>query len=660
MAISEKLQPFLDDVRDEVVRSPVKNCEIFLQARVDSFLEAQRNRSMITKVTTLYREGEYERVRQILVANLDIGTACPTKPLPDLTNARLHHLLMMVDTLWSLDEYGPCMFWIEQTIHEVLTSGKDTTDLLNLLKSLECCIVMLDGDMSSIPEEKRPRLVKHIMGLILKQIDGNEECGLGEKTAIAWILVYYMIAFEERSMEEFEDNVPNSIHFLCSAHDYLGPLGLCTLDNGRMLLLLAQKIVDTLIAGVDDRYANDQICKNMDQALFCLFAHPSKKSKVKHLVDHGVSNVTLTWDVCKNPYVFLRPKKIPEYDDLKHLSILQETLIFFRRIIALVPPCYQVEERKKLFKKILASEDDGLPDNIGHLLKGFNEDQKQFPSVMRDLFYLLGDYHFKNGEPGKAIEYFQIDLTLNWKRIDAWVEMALCQAKLMEDTINETDQDNNICEIELDTIKKILAESPEILKCFRRSIEMKPKSVTIRIEGANFAYAMLSFCTRQLSDENVGDLTMDMFSTVEKLKATFMDFAWEQYHAALEMTAAKENAPEAVVDDNADEEEDEGEDNSIESDERWLMYLMKGKILEKQKKAPLEYLDMYMSAVDSLKEQGASLPKKVSFNAPQDLALELLEVYYRIHASVLKIELSEDRFPLPDDDLKKVIALLER
>jgi len=31
------------------------------------------------------------------------------------------------------------------------------------------------------------------------------------------------------------------------------------------------------------------------QALYCLYAHPSKKSKLKHLVDHGVSNVAFTW-----------------------------------------------------------------------------------------------------------------------------------------------------------------------------------------------------------------------------------------------------------------------------------------------------------------------------------------------------------------------------
>ena len=44
-----------------------------------------------------------------------------------------------------------------------------------------------------------------------------------------------------------------------------------------------------------------------------------------------------------------------------------------------------------------------------------------------------------------------------------------------------------------------------------------------------------------------------------------------------------------------------------------------------------------MKALDNLMSQGAApLPKKISFNAPPELALELLEVFYRIHATVLK------------------------
>ena len=53
-----------------------------------------------------------------------------------------------------------------------------------------------------------------------------------------------------------------------------------------------------------------------------------------------------------------------------------------------------------------------------------------------------------------------------------------------------------------------------------------------------------------------------------------------------------------------------------------------------------------MKALDNLIAQRASpLPKKISFNAPPELALELLEVYYRIHATILKLEFADGDFP---------------
>ena len=78
------------------------------------------------------------------------------------------------------------------------------------------------------------------------------------------------------------NDVPNSVQFLCSAHDYLGPLSLCTAGNGKLLTLLVNKIVDTLFKGVGNKIENDQLCRNIDQAFFCLYAHPSKKSKNRY------------------------------------------------------------------------------------------------------------------------------------------------------------------------------------------------------------------------------------------------------------------------------------------------------------------------------------------------------------------------------------------
>ena len=194
-----------------------------------------------------------------------------------------------------------------------------------------------------------------------------------------------------------------------------------------------------------------------------------------------------------------------------------------------------------------------------------------------------------------------------------------------------------------ESIKQILLDAKAIHKSFCKCIELASDSTTIRIESANYAYTILSFCGRQMSDDNVENLSMEMFSMIEELKPNFMEFAVENYNKALSMTNKKAN--DGTLNDK----------DSNEHDERWLIYMMKGKILEKQKKPIVESLECYLKAVDNLIAQGATVPKKINFNSPPDWALELLEVYYRMHASVLKLELKDaEEFPLPMKTLNDI------
>ena len=82
---------------------------------------------------------------------------------------------------------------------------------------------------------------------------------------------------------------------------------------------------------------------------------------------------------------------------------------------------------------------------------------------------------------------------------------------------------------------------------------------------------------------------------------------------------------------------------------------MKGKIYEKEKKPFLQSLEFYQKAMENLISQGATLPKKINFNSPPEMALELLEVYYRFHASILKMELKDEDFP-PSLEMLKTIS----
>ncbi|XP_014218078.1 uncharacterized protein LOC106646550, partial [Copidosoma floridanum] len=88
-------------------------------------------------------------------------------------------------------------------------------------------------------------------------------------------------------------------------------------------------------------------------------------------------------------------------------------------------------------------------------------------------------------------------------------------------------------------------------------------------------------------------------------------------------------------------------------DERWLYQYMLAKIAEKKKEEPPNFLKYYSNASQLLYEIEAQYPKRIIHKNPQNLAVEALEVYYRIHASILKyLEQHEGK------SLKKSLAIV--
>ena len=240
--IADRMKAFLERMNPSELKSPIIDCEIFSKEKVDAFIENQQNRQLISKVNSLYDQGQYALVKDVLMANLDVSSTMSKTPLA-LTPARVHHLLMMIECLWNLDDYQLATAWIEQAIDESLKCRDQNvstpTNLLNLLKMLECCIVMLNGNLTSLDEKSR--LASNLLKLALTPVDqrdSQEDYILGEKTVLPWILLYHLIAHEEKAMTAFEDDVPCSINFLCSAHDYLGAVSMCTSESGKLLTFL--------------------------------------------------------------------------------------------------------------------------------------------------------------------------------------------------------------------------------------------------------------------------------------------------------------------------------------------------------------------------------------------------------------------------------------
>ena len=92
--IADKMQPFLNEVKPEDLKTPIKDYEIFRKEKVAAYIETQKNRQLISKVNQLYADEEYTLVNDVLLVNLDLTSN--SSKIPALTETRLYHLLMMV------------------------------------------------------------------------------------------------------------------------------------------------------------------------------------------------------------------------------------------------------------------------------------------------------------------------------------------------------------------------------------------------------------------------------------------------------------------------------------------------------------------------------------------------------------------------------------
>ncbi|KAG8239967.1 hypothetical protein J437_LFUL019546, partial [Ladona fulva] len=195
------------------------------------------------------------------------------------------------------------------------------------------------------------RLVHTVSQVVCHQITVDNIYELPIETITPWILLHHIIThFEhskglntaahdletERSMPAFEE-LPASISILFTAHDYLGRRSWCCLNEGALLFHIMDVVVPKLRSPALAPF-RDCLNQNLEQVLFCLYSHPSKKTKARYLQEHGVPPIPLTWDRAMQVFECLKPDNLPEFDSYQVGSISVEVEQLFRRITALVPP----------------------------------------------------------------------------------------------------------------------------------------------------------------------------------------------------------------------------------------------------------------------------------------------------------------------------------
>ena len=61
-----------------------------------------------------------------------------------------------------------------------------------------------------------------------------------------------------------------------------------------------------------------------EQCVYCLYNHPNRKGKARHLQDHNASGVTLQWEEAIDVFEYFKPKSVPEFDGYKSETISAE------------------------------------------------------------------------------------------------------------------------------------------------------------------------------------------------------------------------------------------------------------------------------------------------------------------------------------------------
>lgn len=403
---------------------------------------------------------------------------------------------------------------------------------------------------------------------------------------------------EEEATDGEDDLIPISVSIFFTAHEYIGNRTWCTKDNGKFLLFIMDTVTPRLRTPYLERCRNE-IIEYLEQITYCLYRYPGKRARLKHLEKHESQNIELDWNHAIQLYDIYRPDKMPEFDMFKRDSITTEMEQLLQRIIAIIPSEIDPSTRCDAMEKFISGELSELPKPLEIL-----------PYHINSIYYLLADYYFKNKEFSKALKYYVSDLSNLPTRFDAWAGLALSKAHLMGTKLNSCTTS---------APKEWVQDSEEVLRCFEQCLKIDEQQHMLWIEYGNYAYVLHSYCSRCLKQAVEMGLTADQTKFLEEKKEQCLKITHDSFITIDYM--------KPIPNDDESESTD---------DEKWLYHYMLGKVSEKRKEAPNVVIEHYLKSADYLYENNATYPFKISSVNPQNLALEALEIFYRITATIIK------------------------
>ncbi|KAJ8299281.1 hypothetical protein KUTeg_023341, partial [Tegillarca granosa] len=563
----------------------------------------------------LFDSGNYEKVVEFLLQTFTHQGKSKVVSLNTGVPERQAQLLLLQESLFKLADFKKALLWGEVSFNEAVQCYKRaSTSVLKeewsstIAKLCADLIRVTDKDRSilkTLPSMNTMRFTQNLIYLIdtmMSVLEGAIEMPVG--TVLPWILLYKLIKQEEDKLKamllsdasntgssDFDNSIPSSLMLLNIAHDYLGRLCWCTKSDGALLLFFVDVLLEEMSSSSST--FKEELEQAFEQCIFCLYGHPNKKGKARHLLDHNAPLVHLVWDKAVIVFEYFKPKTVPEFDGYKQDTISGEIAFLLKRIAHLVPEAEKPSHHIDAVLEYIEGNTNKPPSpNTDHVSQ-----------VVKELYYLLADYYFKNKEQAKAIKFYLCDICVNPDRLDSWAGMALARMSQLEQKLNAM-------ELKLDV--QLYKKSISALRCFKRAMEIDNSNTKLWIEYGSLAYQLHSHSSRQLKMKEWFPLSEELLQISTDTRQEMLQTAYNCYKKAWEC--------------DTDEHEDE-----------WLKHYMMGKCLEKLHKKPEDYLHQYTMAAECLYEENATYPKKInySYTSPH-LAVEALEMFYRLHVAAVK------------------------
>ncbi|XP_069817249.1 calcineurin-binding protein cabin-1 isoform X3 [Dendropsophus ebraccatus] len=611
------------DDEDIVIKLPNLQLDSTVSTEeIENRLKSLERCQSLEEIQRLHDMGDYSSVVRLVCPTLCMSGYNRNKHLDLMTSPpeRPAQLLLMQDSLLKLSDFKQCFQCSEVALNEAIqqmmnpASGASKEEWVSTATQLLTGIDLSLSSDSCISQETTvtPRLVRLCSNLI-QLIDFSMSVQEETKepalpSVLPWIILHRIIKHEEEVLHSMCQNtdfkeedsstplLPSSLMLLNTAHEYLGRRSWCCNSDGALLKFYVRVLLKELAVSTkeDNHPFKEELETALEQCFYCLYGYPSKKSKARYLEEHSVQPVELLWEDALILFEYFKPKSLPEFDSYKTSTVSADLANLLKKMATITPH----SDKPKLSMDSVAAYIEGSSSKVPQLPEGAEDS----PEVLNELFYLLADYHFKNKEQSKAIKFYMHDICNCPNRFDSWAGMALARASRIQDRLNSNELKND---------GPIWKHATAVLNCFKRALEIDSSNLSLWIEYGTMSYALHSFASRQLK-QWATELSPEAIAHLKERRNSMLETAKQCFTSASQCEG------------DGDEEE-------------WLIHYMLGKICEKQKVDPYLYLQHYKQAAHYLHEEAARYPKKIHYHNPPELAMEALEVYFRLHASVLKL-----------------------